>query len=279
ATEGRHAQGNRGGVRPGQDADADGNAECGAGHERPEPSPVQRAAQLPDRIALHEQPECDDQRRRLQRGEDVEPDRRDDEAEGEAGEAGDQRAGKGREKKQRQFECRSIHVPAPHKSEQRLNGIAISRGGCDFPGGRLCPAEPWRQDATSYPFAQILLLTLAAIGWANSHPRADSAPAAPRSIHPRSTRAVASSIGKKLSMRSSCSVISCGMPSVAMVVNSRRSVVPLRKCIGNTGAIPGSASGAWTAAWTPSYASNRFRRAAVSADPSAAASASTLRMK
>jgi hypothetical protein len=66
-----------------------------------------------------------DQRSRLQRGEDVEPDRGDDEAEGETGEAGDQRAGKGREKKQRQFECRSIHVPAPQKSEQRLNGIAI----------------------------------------------------------------------------------------------------------------------------------------------------------
>jgi hypothetical protein len=47
------------------------------------------------------------------------------EAEGEAGEAGDNRDGKGREKKQRQFECRSIHLPAPQQSEQRLNGIAI----------------------------------------------------------------------------------------------------------------------------------------------------------
>ena len=114
-----------GGVRPGQDADADGNAERGAGHERPEFSPVQRAAQLPDRVALYDQPECDDQRRRLQRREDVEPDRRCDEAEGKAGEAGDERPGKGREKKRQQFECHSIHVPAPQKSEQRLNGIAI----------------------------------------------------------------------------------------------------------------------------------------------------------
>jgi hypothetical protein len=134
-------------VRPGQDADADGDADRGTEHERPEFFPVQRTAQLPDRIALYDQPERNDQRGGLQRGEDVEPDRGDNEAKGEAGEAGDQRAGKGREKKQRQFECKSIHVLAPQKSEQRLNGIAISWGGCDVPAFRLRPARPRAQGA------------------------------------------------------------------------------------------------------------------------------------
>ncbi len=32
--------------------------------------------------------------------------------------------------------------PLPQKSEQRLNGIAISRGGCDFPAVRLRPVGP-----------------------------------------------------------------------------------------------------------------------------------------
>jgi hypothetical protein len=156
--EGADAHADMDRVCPGQDADADGDAERGAGHERPELSPVQRAAQLPHRVALHDQPECNDQRSRLQRREHVKPDRRDDKAEGEAGETGDQRAGKGGEKKQRQFECRSIHVPAPQKSEQRLNGIAISRGGCDFPAGRLSPAWPRAQDVSD----RQVLLTVAA---------------------------------------------------------------------------------------------------------------------
>ena len=131
-------------------------------HEWPEFSPVQRVAQLPDRIALHHQPECDDQGGGLQWREDVEPDRGYDEAESETGEAGDQRAGKSREKKQRQFEDRSIHVPAPQKSEQRLNGIAISWGGCDFPACRLRPGCPRAQDASSRLRAIIILLTFAA---------------------------------------------------------------------------------------------------------------------
>ena len=161
--EGADAHAHMGRVRPGQDADADGNAERSAQHERPELSPVQRAAQLPDRIALHDQPECDDQRGGLQGVKDVEPDRRDDEAESEAGEAGNQRAGKGREKKQRQFECHPIHVLAPSQSEQRLNGIAISWGGCDFPAFRVRPAWLQTQDASSRLLAMIALLTVAAI--------------------------------------------------------------------------------------------------------------------
>jgi hypothetical protein len=53
-------------------------------------------------------------------------------------------------------------VPAPQKSEQRLNGIAISRGGCDFPGRRLRPRCPLTQEATRRSLTMIMLLTLAA---------------------------------------------------------------------------------------------------------------------
>ena len=33
----------------------------------------------------------------------------------------------------------SVHVLAPNGYEQRLNGIAISRGGCDIPGREHMP--------------------------------------------------------------------------------------------------------------------------------------------
>jgi hypothetical protein len=52
---------------------------------------------------------------------------------------------------------------------------------------------------------------------------------------PRSTNAVSRFMGKKLSMRSSCRVMSCGVPSVAIVVKSCRETSPLRKCMGSTG--------------------------------------------
>jgi hypothetical protein len=96
-----------------------------------------RAAQFPDRIALHDQTERDDQRSGLQGGEDVEPDRRHDQAERKTGQARHQRAGKCRHKKDRELKGKSIHVLAPKKGEQRLNGIAISRGGCAVPCVRL----------------------------------------------------------------------------------------------------------------------------------------------
>jgi hypothetical protein len=49
------------------------------------------------------------------------------------------------------------------------------------------------------------------------------------------TWAVSASAGKKHSMRSSCTVTSCGVPSVAIVVNKRSAVWPFRKCIASTG--------------------------------------------
>jgi hypothetical protein len=54
-------------------------------------------------------------------------------------------------------------VLAPGQSEQRLNGIAISWGGCDFPAFRVRPAWLKAQDASSRLLAMIALLTVAAI--------------------------------------------------------------------------------------------------------------------
>ena len=71
-------------------------------------------------------------------------------------------------------------------------------------------------------------------------------------LHARMTPAVSSSIGKKHSTRNSCNVMSCGVPSVAMVVNNRRFVLPLRKCIGSTGVTANSAGVALMAVRTPS---------------------------
>jgi hypothetical protein len=81
--------------------------------------------------------------------------------------------------------------------------------------------------------------------------------------------AVDSSIGKKNSTRISSSVTSRGVPSVAMVVNSRSEVPSRRKWIGNTGlwlscGVVGSAS-----AETSGNASSRLSRSAVSGIPSA----------
>ena len=45
---------------------------------------------------------------------------------------------------------------------------------------------------------------------------------------PRNVAAVRSFIGKKLSIRSSCRVTSCGVPSVAITVNRLSSTSPLR---------------------------------------------------
>ena len=95
--------------------------------------------------------------------EDVEPDRGDDEAEGEAGEAGDQRAGKGREETSGSSSVIHPCARSMSRASRRLNGIAISWGGCDFPAFRVCPAWPHAQDASSRLLAMIALLTVAAI--------------------------------------------------------------------------------------------------------------------
>ena len=63
----------------------------------------------------------------------------------------------------------------------------------------------------------------------------------PTAAHFKNTSRVSSSIGKKLSMRSSWVVTSCGVPRVAMVVNSRSLVPPFSNSIGSTG--PSTAGG------------------------------------
>ena len=75
------------------------------------------------------------------------------------------------------------------------------------------------------------------------HRRGDRAGEAEEVAHRRKTPRVSSSIGKKLSIRSSCSVTSCGVPSVAMVVNSRSAVCPFWKSIGSTGPSPADGVG------------------------------------
>jgi hypothetical protein len=54
-------------------------------------------------------------------------------------------------------------MPAPQKSEQRLNGIAISWGGCDIPVVRLCAACLHAQDTLSCLLAMTALLTFVAM--------------------------------------------------------------------------------------------------------------------
>jgi len=52
----------------------------------------------------------------------MQPQRRNDQAEGKAGDPGDQRAGEGREKKNRDVEKRSVHVPAQGKASSACVG-------------------------------------------------------------------------------------------------------------------------------------------------------------
>jgi hypothetical protein len=59
-------------------------------------------------------------------------------------------------------------------------------------------------------------------------------------------------MGKKLSIRSSWTVISCGVPSVAIVVNSLRCLPFLRKCIVSTGLSTDAVIGAAIAVFTSS---------------------------
>jgi hypothetical protein len=85
-------------------------------------------------------PECDDQLPRLQRD----------------------CADKGCEKKQRQFECHFIHVPAPQKSERRLNEIASDGEAATSPrSGNAGMAV--RANSIVKPACMAALLTVAAI--------------------------------------------------------------------------------------------------------------------
>jgi len=98
----RHAQARR--RHPTQQLGADRHADRAADQERHHPPPVQRLTQLPDRDTLHDQTENDDQHRRLCRRQEMQPYRGRDNPEGEAGQAGDERRGKGAGDKQGDLE-------------------------------------------------------------------------------------------------------------------------------------------------------------------------------
>ena len=80
--------------QPAQQLDAERDADLAADQQRQQPPPVERVAQLPHRVALDDQAVADDQRRGLQGRQDVQPDRRGDQAEGEARQSGDKGAEK-----------------------------------------------------------------------------------------------------------------------------------------------------------------------------------------
>jgi hypothetical protein len=84
-------------IRPIENRDAERDTECGPCDERPKPLPIQRVPQFPNRDALHDQTERDDQGRGLKRGEHMQPNRGGDQSERKAPEAGDERGGEGRE--------------------------------------------------------------------------------------------------------------------------------------------------------------------------------------
>src|SRR5262249_34049682 len=69
--------------------------------------------------------------------------------------------------------------------------------------------------------------------------------------HPRKVFSDSSFIGKNDSIRSSCTVISCGVPSVAIVVKSCSKTPSLRKCMGSTGVAATSVEHPCIAASTP----------------------------
>src|SRR5262245_7169324 len=95
----------------------------------------------------------------------------------------------------------------------------------------------------------------------------------------RSVLALSSSIGKNDSTRNSCAVMSWGVPKVAIVVNSCSDTSCLRKCMGRTALAPLSSGSLFSTSRTPLWANSRSNSSALSGAPSAAASASTLRMK
>jgi hypothetical protein len=89
----RHAQDRRPG--PTQQFSAERHTDDAADHKGQYPRPLQRGAQLPYRPALHDKSKGNDQRRRLDRWQRMQPDRGSDDAEGEPGDAGDESRGKG----------------------------------------------------------------------------------------------------------------------------------------------------------------------------------------
>ena len=106
-------------------------------------------AQLPYRNALYNQRICRDQLRHLRRRQEVQPHRGRDNAEGEAGKAGDERGRKCASGKQREIEGEEVAHCTPHhirytrraRGDRATLGLLQLRGGCRRPAlicsGRL----------------------------------------------------------------------------------------------------------------------------------------------
>ena len=75
---------------------------------------------LPDRITLHNQAKRDDQRRRLQRRQDVKSDRSHDEPERKAGKACNKRACESCDEENREMKRGPIHMLAPKQGRAAL---------------------------------------------------------------------------------------------------------------------------------------------------------------
>ena len=121
--------------RPAQELDADGYADHPAQHERQQAGQAEPAPQFPDGVALYDQAESHDQGGRLQWRQHMQPDRRRDQAEGEAGHAGDQGRAEGRGDEERQVERKDVthvstrQIPARHGSgsiARSTNSVTLS---------------------------------------------------------------------------------------------------------------------------------------------------------
>jgi hypothetical protein len=94
---------------------------------------LQGAAQLPHCEALHDQSEGDDQARGLHRCEDMQPHRRGDEPEGEAGKPGDERGREGGEQEKCQVKGEHAHGDASASLQTRRGPLADDGSGVGSP--------------------------------------------------------------------------------------------------------------------------------------------------
>ena len=115
----RQLSGDRRGRGLAQEFAADRHANYAADLERHKARPPDRAAQFPYRNALHDQAECDDQRRGLRWRKEMQPHRGSDDAEGETCKTGDKGRGKRPEGEQSEINCVKAVHGIPHTDRAR----------------------------------------------------------------------------------------------------------------------------------------------------------------
>src|SRR6476659_6547552 len=129
----------------GQDCDAERDAEGRAQDHGPDASPIERAPLHPDRVALHQEPECQDHGCGLHRAQDVKPDSRGHQAEGETGQPNHRGGHKGgnEEKAGKQ---RWIKTP-DHEFLPRLTRPQSGRAALGWgPSDGEAAVSPWNYD-------------------------------------------------------------------------------------------------------------------------------------